>query len=232
MIKSADEQLGFLANACVHFDKESLELHHRAIEYNVAHKNVKNSDHKTLWDMRYNKIAKYCEKVGLISIPIKRGSLWTAIGVYNPTTEELFLIFTDKNIKKIMKNKKRKHYLALLSIINKEDGKNEQLELFGQDNNEEQFLLNLLDDLLEDIEVKPEKVIACGFSLGDVKTFKAYMFNGQQNLVFEKDYSELIEVDYNNQISSDDIDPELDKEKKHVHSGKLKKSSRIKGLKK
>lgn len=235
MISIETDTVKFIANICTDDYLDSLIYYRDSIEAQQKY-SVSNSEAIALWDLRYNSLAKYAEKYGLIPIPVKRGGLWTAISLFNPKTEELFLIFKDKNLKKIMKNQSGRHYLPILNTINdglKSSISGEQLNLFDSENPDELKLEGYrkqLYDLIENMGIKPERVIVFGFESDYQKTFNSYIFNDKQELVDKCDYSGLIDADYTNIPLDDKVHPSSFNESKE-NKKSLKPSIRIKGLK-
>lgn len=235
MISTKTSTIKFIANVCTDDYLDSLIYYRDSIDAQQKH-SVSNSEPSAIWDLRYNSLVKYAEKYGLIPIPIKRGGLWTAISLFNPETEELFLIFKETNLKRIMRNQSGRHYLPILNTINvglKPNVSGEQLNLFESESPDELKLEGYkkqLNSLIENMDIDPEKVIVFGFESDYQKTFKSYIFNNQQELVDKSDYSGLIDANYTNIPLDDKVHPDLSNENK-VNKKSLKDSIRIKGLK-
>lgn len=234
MIETTNEILKFIANVSTDDYADELIHHEDSIGF-VNGDGVKNSKPKAMWDLRYNTLVNEADKYGLRSVKINRGGLWTAITIYNPCTKELLMIFKEDNLINIMKKQSGSHYYPILNTLNdnlRPHYGGEQLNLFEIESPDDLKLdgyRKQLSKMLDDIEVKPDKVIAFGFNSGNEKSFKAYIFNDNQDLVFHQDYSDLIETNFVSLGTEDNIQPETVKEEKH--NIKLKTTRRIKGLK-
>ncbi|HDY4442312.1 TPA: hypothetical protein RQT95_001418 [Staphylococcus aureus] len=230
MIKANEDILKYMVNTCVNNDEEDVKGYEESIG-NYSEENVKNSIGTAKWDMIYNRFINNSIFIGYKSIKIYRGNIWTAVGVYTEETKELFLVFKKPNFKKIMKHPWSFHYATILNVANG-NMKPRQQELFSEFEIEIDIKVqydNLAEELFEKLGVTPERVILCAF---DSNEFKTYLYNSQQQLVEDKDLSDLIEPRYN-KLSNDqeNLIPPRKNSKINIVKQKQPKQ-RILGLKK
>lgn len=228
MIYTSEEQLVFLVNGCVNVDNENIEECKTAIGLKDD-TGVYNSKNQSEWDIRYNYLLYNAEKYGFQCVKIERTKLWTAIAAFNAQTKELFLFFKERTLKKIMNNPSNYHYLTILNSIN---SNLIPIQLNFFDSNIDPKVNNdyevACQNLISDLNIVPESVIACSFTKN---SFKANIFNNYQQLSECIDLSYLIEPDYKSilNITNTLIEPPI---KKQHNKQKLKQRKRIVGLKK
>ncbi|WP_414048924.1 DUF5986 family protein [Macrococcus animalis] len=230
MIDTNSRLLKHLVNTCVNNDEEAL----REYEESIGKKNelnVSNSRGIVKWDIIYNKFINDSKNVGFKAIPIHRGAVWTAVGVYVEDTKELFLVFRKPNFKNIMKHPWRGHYATIANIANGYN-KPKQGELFEEFEIENDIKIQydtLAEELFEKMGIIPEKVILCSFSSSE---FVAHFYNDNQQLVNQEDLSHLIELQYNN-LSNEQENVEPPRKDTNVKiTRKKQQKQRIFGLKK
>lgn len=228
MIETNSRLLKHLVNTCVNNDEEAL----REYEESIGKKNelnVSNSRGIVKWDIIYNKFINDSENVGFKAIPIHRGAVWTAVGVYAEDTKELFLVFRKPNFKNIMKHPWRGHYATIANVANGYN-KPKQGELFQEFEIENDIKIQydtLAEELFEKMGIIPEKVILCSFTSSE---FIAHCYNDNQQLVDQEDLSHLIEPQYNN-LFNEQENVEPPRKDSNVNIAR-KQKQRIFGLKK
>lgn len=230
MIKVSDTVLKFLVDNCVNLDLDAI----KAQEESVGKKdnsNVHNSKGQANWDSIYNNIVNKGESFNITPLKINRGGIWTAIGAYHEPTKELFLLFRLPNLKKIMKRPFRGHYATLANVGNG-NIKAKQQEWDLSMNVERERILEyeyLSEDLFQKMGVVPKKIILCGFTPFEFRTF---VYNKSQRLAWEENYSYLIDAQYTG-LSGEQYEvnpPAKDSNNKNFKKKEPKK--RIRGLKK
>src|SRR5699024_7411668 len=161
MIRTRLEVIKFLAQVCTDDYLDSMTSYKHSIGAHQEY-SVKNSQATALWDMRYNTFINYSATFEVVYAIIRRGGLWTAIAVNDPRIKELFLVFKEKNLKEIMKQKSNSHYLLILNTINdklKAHAGGEQLNLFDNDSPDAMKLENYrkqLHDVIAGIGIMPD----------------------------------------------------------------------------
>ncbi|WP_198549876.1 DUF5986 family protein [Macrococcoides caseolyticum] len=230
MIDTNSRLLKHLVNTCVNNDEEAL----REYEESIGKKNelnVSNSRGIAKWDIIYNKFINDSKNVGFEAIPIHRGAVWTAVGVYVEYTKELFLVFRKNNFKNIMKHPWRGHYATIANVANgyKTPKQGELFQEFEIENDIKIQYDTLAEELFEKMGIIPEKVILCSFTSSE---FIAHFYNDNQQLVDQEDLSHLIEPQYNNLFNEqENVEPPLKDSNVNIARKKQQKQ-RIFGLKK
>lgn len=227
MIKIDLDVLKRLGNACVSVDKEFIQLHNQSIK-NIDGNGVNNSWHFAGWDNLYNSIHQIAVEKELEPIYVDR-KIWKAIGLFDPVSSELYLVFKKKTILSIMKERNFNHYAVIFSASNVGEGcEGEQLE-WDMDFNESDLMeKNKL--LLEELSISPEKVVILAFEREEVPLLNAYLFNNRQEIIYHQDYSSLIDVDYSPEIHSDGLET-ANQDRDTNDKLKTKPTRRIIGLK-
>lgn len=194
-ILTEDKMMKFLVNNCINIDTDAFKEHELAIG-KKSKARVNNSKGVMQWDIRYNGIIYNGPDHGFSYVILERGHLWTAVAAYNEENRELFLVFKKKNLEKIMKKPFEYHYLPIFNMGNKNRIPLQQT--FNFDSPPENSIIEeyqyLYEQLLEKLNIKPKKIIACCFT---DNTFEARIYNEKQELTHLKDYSHLIDEDFN-----------------------------------
>lgn len=210
MISLSDLILGEIVNALVLNDPESQEQYLIAIN-NESGNGVKNSRHTYQWDYRYNTIVKIAEKYNLRYAKLERGNLWQAIYLIGPENE-IYVFFSSKNLRSIIRKGRENHYLNLLNLFNESlDNLNpvevqESLDLNSNSINalaDKDALRMNAKEVVKMMENPPSKVVVIAFNKGFVDTAEAVVFNSKNQVVWNKDLSTLIKSDYRFVIDSD-----------------------------
>lgn len=200
-----------LVNTLVNTPPEQYQLYLQSIS-NESGKGTLNSSHQYKWDRRYNGILLVAEKHGLKYWKISRGKFWEALSVVGPENE-LYIFFSDKNLKKIIKSGKGSHYLKLLNLFNEHYDTYEQLykqeflDLFIEDEQINEFDISDAVEMLKILEEKPSRVVVFGFDITFTSTVRAYVFNSKNQLVWEQGLSYLIDTNYSLVLPNDYVNP-------------------------
>lgn len=220
-----------IVNTLVMDDPEAHLLYLQSIN-NESGKGTQNGKYQRKWDYRYNSLIEIADRYGLEYIKLDRGKLWEAVMIMGPENE-LYVFFSHKNMKQIIRKGKKNHYLKLLNLFNTELDKmtplNSQtaLLLYDNDDESEDNLKEQAKVMLSVMEKDPSKVIVFAFDHSFISTVKAFAFNTSQEVVWEKDLTELIEPNYRLVLKDDNINPdkresnntpETKKEKKQIVS--------------
>ncbi|QED49369.1 DUF5986 family protein [Cytobacillus dafuensis] len=212
MISLNDSILGEVVNALVLNDPESREQYLIAIN-NESGNGVENSRHTYQWDYRYNTIVKIAMKYNLGYSKLERGNLWQAVYLIGPNNE-IYVFFSSKNLRSIIRNGKDNHYLNLLNLFN--ENLDDLVPVEGQ------ISLNLGDncsnkckdietlqmharEVVKMMENPPSKVIVIAFNKTITSTAEALVFNTKNEIVWTKDLTSLIKNDYRFVLNSDDV---------------------------
>lgn len=231
MINLHNDIVKAIANILVMDDPESRYLYLQSIN-NESGEGTQNSSPQHKWDYRYNSLIEMAKKFGLQYVKLNRGKLWEAVLIVGPENE-LYVFFSHKNMKKIIKKGKSNHYLKLLNLFNTEfdamDPLNTQMTLpiYDNDVESEENLKEQAREMLSMMEEDPSKVYVFAFDHSFLSTVKALAFNTRHEVVWEKDFTELIEPNYRLVLKDDNIKPdkrvskntpETKKEKKQIVS--------------
>lgn len=215
-----------IVNTLVMEDPEAELLYLQSINNETGEGTI-NSEHKRNWDYRYNTLIKVAKKNKLKYIKLQR-KLWEAVLIVGPENE-LFTFFSHKNLKRIIKKGKKNHYLKLLNLFNSElDNmkplyEQTKLQLFDNDDESEENFLEQAKSMLNMMEEYPSKVIVFAFDYSFISSVKAYAFNTRQEVVWEKNLSELINPNYRFVLKDDNINPDGRESKNKLKSKKEKK---------
>lgn len=168
------------------------------------------------------------KKRGLQHIKLKRGNLWEVVLIVGPENE-VYTFFSHKNMKQIINQDKTNHYMILLNLFNEGFDElpplNSQMELPLFDDKEN--LENLKEkarSMLDKMEKAPSKVSVFAFDYSFIFTVKVLAFNTKQEIVWERDLTDLIQPNYKRTLY-DDINsvgnmskntPEIKNEKKQI----------------
>lgn len=218
MITLERSTLAQIVNALINQEDESKDNYITSIN-NESLEGTQNSRHIHRWDYRYNTILEIAKKNGLEHGKIKRKNLWEAVYLIG-SENEIYVFFSLKNMKTIIRGSNHNHYLKLLNFFNKSlDSLSplvNQLSLLDDEVqlglNEDEIALYANDVLPKMKDTPPSKVIIISFDNMFINTAKAIVFNSKQQIVWEEDLSELIEPDYKSVVNSDNINS-LSKEK-------------------
>ncbi|MDN3451436.1 DUF5986 family protein [Planococcus sp. APC 3906] len=211
MISLSDLTLGEIVNALVLNDPESHEQYLIAIN-NESGNGVKNSRHTYQWDYRYNTIAKIAEKYSLRYAKLERGNLWQAIYLIGPKNE-IYVFFSSKNLRSIIRKGRYNHYLNLLNLFNENLDNLNPVEMQTSLNLNTNSVNELPDkealritarEVVKMMENPPSKVVVIAFDKGFVDTAEAVVFNSKHQVVWNKDLSSLIKSNYKFVLKSDD----------------------------
>lgn len=213
LINLDDDILKDFVNTLIHDDPELKPLLREAIN-NVDGDGVENSSATAQWDHRYNSLVKVAKKYDLKFGIIKRGNLWKAIFIVGKDNS-IYVFFSHKNLKSIIKQGKNNHYLKLLNFFNKhfDDHKpiNEQLKLDIEEV-DEPFSDNALEsqarDIIKVLEQDPSGVVVFAFDKSFTSTVNAYIFNSKHEAIWHQDFTSLIESNYTFVLNSDEIKTE------------------------
>ena len=237
MISLNDLILGEVVNALILIDPESHEQYLNAIN-NESGKGVKNSKHTYKWDYRYNTIVKIAEKYDLRYAKLERGNLWQAIYLIGPE-DEIYVFFSSKNLRSIIRKGKNSHYLNLLNFFNENLDDLIPVEMqmsFPLNTNrfnefEDKDALKMsAREVVKMMENPPSKVVVIGFNQAFVNTAEALVFNSKNEVVWNKDLTSLIKTDYRFVLNSDDVVAD-EKESRIVRETKKKAIVRLKNNK-
>lgn len=210
MISLKEDVLKDFVNVLVNTNPELHQLYLQSI-LNESGKGTLNSSHQHKWDRRYNGILLNAEKHELEYWKIKRGKLWEALTLIGPENE-LYIFFSEKNLKRIIKSGKGSHYLKLLNLFNehldnqKPIFKQELLDLFSEEH-ENEFNMDDAIKMLEILNDKPSRVVVFGFDTTFKSSVRAYAFNSKNQLVWEQGLSHLIDTNYSLALSNDYVNP-------------------------
>lgn len=213
MIELNNDVIKEIANALVTQDSDSRFLYLQSIN-NESGEGTQNSWAVQKWDLRYNNILKVAIEFDLKYIKLGRGKLWEAIAILGPK-DEIYVFFSKHNLKRIMRKGKNSHYLRLLNMFNEALDErtplNQQLalDICEEDGIDKEYWKKQAREMLQAIETDPSKVIVFGFDISFVATVKAYVFNTSHQLVWEKDLSELIDVNYQSVLKDDYVEPAM-----------------------
>lgn len=212
MISLNDLILGEVVNALILIDPEAHEQYLNAIN-NESGKGVKNSQHTYQWDYRYNTILKIAEKYDLKYAKLERGNLWQAIYLIGPH-DEIYVFFSSKNLRSIIRNGKKSHYLNLLNLFNENLNDLVPIEMqmsFSLNNNrsnefkDKDALKLSAREVVKMMENPPSKVVVIAFNQAFVNTAEAIVFNGKNEVVWNKDLTSLIKTDYRFVLNTDNV---------------------------
>lgn len=224
-----------IVNVLVMDDPEARQLYLQSIN-NENGEGTQNSNPQQKWDYRYNSLIQVAKESGLQYVKLSRGNLWEAVLIVGPENE-LYVFFSHKNMRQIIKKGKNNHYLKLLNLFNGEFDElnplNSQMTLpiYNDDESSE----NDIDQarlMLSMLESDPSKVIVFAFDHSIASTVKAFIFNTRQEVVWERDLTELIETNYKLVLNDDNVNPEK-RMSKNINETKNKKKQivRLKNIK-
>lgn len=201
----SEETIKDIASILTLKDDESVELHLKSIG-NENGTGVNNSKGFADWDKRYNELLKLSSS-SLKPIKIKRG--WEFVVLYNISSTQLYICVKKKRLNEIMKSNDMTHYIKLANLlgidptIKKMTPLNEQLELFDKIYTQDDNLLRLAQKIYN---LNPSNVFIFSFDDGFIPSIEALSFNANQELIWQKDYSYLLDSNYQVDINSDGID--------------------------
>src|SRR5690625_2103426 len=118
MIKLDNSIVKEIVNTLVTTDPESRKLYLQSIK-NESGKETQNSKGIYRWDYKYNSFLEMADKFNLKHIKLGRGKLWEAILILGKENE-LYVCFSEPNLKRIIRKGKDSHYLRLLNLFNDE----------------------------------------------------------------------------------------------------------------
>jgi len=219
-----------IVNTLVVDDPESRFLYLQSIN-NTSGKGTKNSSHKHKWDHRYNTIIQIADRHGLKHLKLSRGELWEAVLLLGHD-DDLYVFFSERNMNRIIRQGKETHYLILLNLFNKELDNMEPLQMslpiVDKEFEESEDRLLLARKMLNVMKNDPKKVIVFAFDTRFIPTVNAYAFNTRQQVVWERDLTELIEPNYRFVLQDDNVNPDS---RESSVTQKLKGKKRIVKLK-
>lgn len=224
-----------LVNTLVADDPESNLRYLQSIN-NESGKGTQNSKHQRRWDYRYNSIIQIAEKFELEYIKLDRGNLWEAVLIVGPENE-LYVFFSHKNMRQIIKKGKNNHYLKLLNLFNSELNRleplNSQMELplFPLEDRDENKFIEQAKIMVKMMKDTPSKVIMFAFDHSFISTVKAYAFNTRHETVWEDNLSELIEPNYRLVLKDDKVQPHTQERKSARKTKKKKQIVNLKNIK-
>ncbi|QFT90211.1 hypothetical protein FIU87_16225 [Bacillus sp. THAF10] len=227
MINLHNDIVKAIVNALVMDDPEARQLYLQSIN-NESGEGTQNSSSKQKWDYRYNTLIEIAKRFGLGYIKIDRGRLWEAVLILGQDNE-LFVFFSHKNMRQIIKKGKNNHYLKLLNLFNEYFDEllpiDSQIALPILDSEDEsiEILKEQAREMLSKMEGDPSKVFIFTFDHSFVSTVKAFAFNTRQEVVWESDFTDLIESNYRLVLKDDNIKPEKRESKNAPETKKEKK---------
>lgn len=210
MINLHDEIIKEIANILVMDDPESRLLYLQSIN-NESGEGTQNSRHQHKWDYRYNSLIEMAKKHGLQHIKLKRGNLWEAVLIVGPENE-VYAFFSHKNMQQIINQGKTNHYMILLNLFNEGFDElpplNSQMELpIFDDKENSENLKEKARLMLDMMEKDPSKVFVFAFDYSFISTVKVLAFNTKQEIVWERDLTDLIQPNYKWALYDDEINP-------------------------
>lgn len=144
------------------------------------------------WDVRYTKIRDIGIKNNLKALVINRGKLWKLVALVDEKKEEISLFLSEKNLKKVCREKKATHYMSILSFINKDKPLQTSLELEEIQNPD--FTEELFIEMMEQYEINAKRTYVYTYdSTYGQEQFMMYRFTSEYDLIEYKNYSELID---------------------------------------
>lgn len=215
-----------IVNTLVTDDAESNLLYLQSIN-NESGKGPQNSRYQRNWDYRYNSLIELANRFELNYIQLNRGNLWEAVLIVGPQNE-LYVFLSHKNMRRIIKKGKKNHYLELLNLFNTKldhmEPLNTQIVLPLYDENEDtENFKEQANAMLSMMKGNPSKVIVFAFDQAFISTVKAFAFNTKQEIVWEKNLSELIEPNYKLVLKSDNVTPDRRESKNSPKTKREKK---------
>ncbi len=167
-----------------------------------------NSGPKFDWDVRYTKIRDVGIRNGMKALIISRGNLWRLVALLDENDEEISLFLSEKNLQRILKNRKLTHYMSILSFLNKDIPLQTSMDLGGQysDLTEELFV-----EMMNKYEITAKKTYVYTFSdTYGQEQFMMYRFTSDYELIEHVNYSDLIDstfdVGTNEKVKTDSKD--------------------------
>ncbi|MBE2907619.1 DUF5986 family protein [Anoxybacillus flavithermus] len=169
-----------------------------------------NSVHFLTWDFIYTRVYKRLNNENIICIKCRRGP-WSFVLVYDLQSKYLYSFMKDKRLDQLIgerKNRSTIHYLDALVTLN--TGINElnfnmtnveqQLELLPleEDSDWLKAVEKILRDMLGIYYGKIEKYVTITFNQfkGEVQSVKATLLSPNMDIIYQEDWSEFINVDY------------------------------------
>lgn len=205
-----------IANVLSVRDYDAEEQLENAIDSN-GNPATKNSVHMFGWDVRYTKIRDIGIKNELKAIIINRGELWKLVALVDEKREEISLFMSEKNLQKVRDEKKPRHYMSILSFLNKEEPLQTSLEV-GESQYTE-LTEELFTEMMNEYEINAKRTYVYSFSnTYGQEQFMMYRFDSEYKLIEHKDYSDLIDSTF----ESDTIDKVDVESKESTTVGKLK----------
>lgn len=213
MITLSNTVLKDIVNTLVYEDPDHQALLREAIN-NRKGIGVENCRSIAKWDSRYNKLITIAETHQLKYGIIERGNLWSAVFLQD-SDNTVYIFFSHKNLKRVLNKNNNTHYLNLLNFFNMNFDHlqpiTEQLKIEFNDDEElcsKEYLEEKALEILKFLNEEPSKVIAFAFNQSFINTVNAYMFNSKHQVVWHKNYSELIDSNYSLVLQSDNISAE------------------------
>ncbi|UJF16770.1 DUF5986 family protein (plasmid) [Jeotgalibaca sp. MA1X17-3] len=203
-IDMSEQKIKTIASILTLKDDESIELHLKSIG-NEDGTGVDNSKGSANWDLRYNELLKLSSN-SLKPIRIKRG--WEFVILYNLSSTQLYIFVKKKRLNEIMKNDDMTHYIKLANLlgidptIKEMTPLTEQLELFDKIYEQDENLLMMAKSIYN---LTPSNVFIFSFDDGFIPSIMALSFNANQELIWQKNYTYLLDSNYQVDINSDGI---------------------------
>lgn len=236
MINLHNDIIKAIVNTLVAHDPEARLLYLQSIN-NESGEGTQNSSSKRNWDYRYNTLIEIAKNSGLRHIKINRGKLWEAVLIYGHDNE-FYVFFSHKNMKQIIRKGKKNHYLKLLNLFNEYFDEmsplNDQMSLpiYNSEDESIEELKEQAREMLGMMERDPSKVFVFSFDHSFISTVKAFAFNTRQEVVWESDFTELIDNNYRLVLKDDNINPDKRESKNTPVTKKEKKQIvRLKNIK-
>ncbi|RDW18772.1 DUF5986 family protein [Oceanobacillus chungangensis] len=231
MINLGNEVVKEIVNTLVASDSDSRLLYLQSIN-NESGEGTQNSRAIQKWDYRYNNILKVAKNFGLKYIKLGRGKLWEAILIQGPENE-IYVFFSKTNLNRIIRRGKHNHYLRLLNLFNQDLDElkplSQQLALpvYNEEVEKKDDWKMQAREMLHMMETDPSKVIVFAFDTSFVSIVKAFAFNTKHELVWEEDFSELIDVNYHSVLKDDNVEPAI-RESSNINNTKEEKKRIVK----
>lgn len=187
---------------------------HRVVKQAIQNESGEGTYNSKGWvelDTRYNGLLPIAKEYNLIPVLIKRGC--QIIALYNSSSNHLYLFLKDKTLREQFKKDSKTYYVKVLNLFNIEldsiEPLNKQLSFLPEDSdssNSELELLELARKLLRNSQQDPSKVFVFSYDNQRViPQVNAMAFNTSQEIVWRKDYSYLLDSDYDADMQPDGI---------------------------
>lgn len=160
-------------------------------------------------DNRYNGLLPIAQNYNLVPVLIKRGC--QIIALYNPSSNQLYLFLKKKTLREQLKKENSTYYVKVLNLFNQGFDKivprEEQLNLLPEDKDSSKSeLKELARKLLRDLKKDPSNVFVFSYdSHRLIPQVDAMAFNTNQEVIWSKNYSHLLDSNYQVDVQSDGV---------------------------